>query len=343
MGLIVITLQDIAKATGVTVSTVSYALSGRGSISDATRERIIRCAEELGYQPNLIARGLVTQRTRTIGLIVADIANPFYGAVAQVVERVAHHADYRVFCVNTDRDVQLGQELLADLVARRVDGILALPGGLLSDTVRLLVPAKLPVVWCMWDEQGVDLVPSVGLDFSAGGRQVAEHLVALGHRRLAIVMHGAEPERSLGHSLRLLGFRTGMARAGLPLDPAFIHTAFPTIDGGRVAAHDLFELPAPPTAIFATNDLMAIGVLRAAKERRLSVPRDLSLVGFDDIVGAAELGPPLTTVHIDVSGMMTAATELLLRAMAGPVVTAPPLFMPRLVVRDSTSPPLSSK
>lgn len=335
-----VTLHDIAKATGTTVSTVSYALRGKGSISEGTRAKIIQCARDLGYRPNLVARGLVTQRTCTIGLIVTDIANPFYGAVAQAVERVAYRAGYRVFFVSSERDEQLGRELLEDLTARRVDGIIAMPGGLSAATIRSATATGQPIVWCMWEEEEKDLAPTVGVDLAAGGRQVAEHLLALGHRRVAIVMHGIEPSGlSMGHRLRLHGYKSGLADGGYPLDESLIRCGNSTIESGRIAALDLLALPDAPTAIFATNDLMAIGVLMAVKERGMQVPRDVSVVGFDDIVTAAHLGPPLTTIRIDTATLMTAATALLLRAIEGDTATSLPLLAPTLVARESTGPP----
>jgi LacI family transcriptional regulator len=334
-----VTLQDIAKATGTTVSTVSYALSGTGSISDATRERIIRCARELGYRPNLVARSLVTQRTSTIGLIVTDIANPFYGEIAQAVEWAANDAGYRVLFVSSDRDDQLSRDLLENLVARRVDGIITMPGGLSVATICSAVSGGMPIVWCLWEEEGQALTPAVGVDFVTGGRLVAEHLTALGHRRAGIVLQGPERDgTSTGHRARLIGYQHALARAGCPLDDALIGFANSTIESGYKAALNLLDLAAPPTAVFATNDLMAAGVLEAAKARGLHVPGDLSVVGFDDIITAAHFGPPLTTVRIDKLALMTTATELLLAAIAGDTVTAPPLFAPTLMVRASTGP-----
>ncbi len=335
------TLRDIAKATGTTVSTVSYALSGNGTIADETRARIIACAQELGYRPNLVARSLVTQRTCTIGLIVTDIANPFYGAVAQAVERAAYRAGYRVFFVNTDRDERLGLELLTDLTARRVDGIIAMPGGLSVATIRSVTSTDLPIVWCMWEEeQQHHLSPAVGVDLAMAGRLVAEHLVALGHRRVAIVTHGTEPNGlTMGHRLRLQGYSEGLAHAGCPLDASLVRLGNSTIESGHAAALELLTLPSPPTAIFATNDLMAIGVLAAMRERGLQVPSHMSVVGFDDIITAAYLDPPLTTVRIDIAALMIAATTLLLRAIAGEAVVSSPLLATTLVVRESTASP----
>jgi DNA-binding LacI/PurR family transcriptional regulator len=335
----VVTLHDVAKAAGVTPSAVSYALAGKGTLSAATRARILQCARELGYRPNLVARGLVTQQTHTIGLIVGDIANPFYGVAAQVVERTAYRAGYRAFFVSTDRDEHLGEELLADLTARRVDGILAMSGGLPPGMVRSTMAAGMPVVWCMWEDEGRDLTPAVELDYYAGGQAVAEHLVALGHRRIAIVTHRPNPGATVHeHRLRVAGCRATLAAAGCPFDEALLAFGDSTVESGLAAGCALLTQPGPPTAIFATNDLMALGVLGAARELGVPVPDALSIVGFDDILATAFAGPPLTTIHIDVAGLMTNATALLLEMIAGKELIVPPDRTPTLVVRGSTGP-----
>jgi len=213
------TLQDVARAAGVDRSAVSYALSGKGNLSAQTRARIITRAQELGYRPNLLARSLIKQRTHTIGLVVADVTNPYYGAVAQAVQRAAYGSGYRAMIVNTDRDARLGHELLSDLVARQVDGLIVMPGGLQADAVRSITAAGPAVVWCLWGEEERALAPAVGFDFVRAGRLVAAHLLHLGHRRLALVRHGAPPASGWGGRYR--GFAETLTRAGYPL------TAYP--------------------------------------------------------------------------------------------------------------------
>lgn len=338
-----VTLEDVARAAGVTPSSVSYALAGKGTLSTATRARILQCAQELGYRPNLVARGLATRQTYTIGLILADIANPFYGLVAQAVERTAYRFGYRTFFVDSDRNEQLGQELLADLAARKVDGILAMPGGLPAEMVRSTSAAGMPVVWCMWEDEDPDLTPAIELDYYTGGRLVADHLVALGHRRVAILTHRHKPGATVHeHRLRVAGCRDGLATAGCPLDPTLLVFGDSTLDSGIAAGKALLSLPSPPTAIFATNDLMALGVLAAAQEAGLPVPDALSIVGFDDILATTYAGPPLTTVHLDITGMMTEATKLLLHMIQGKDIVVPPISVPTLVVRKSTGPPAAT-
>lgn len=331
------TLQDVARAAGVDRSAVSYALSGKGNLSAETRARIIACAQELGYRPNLLARGLIKQRTHTIGLVVADLTNPFYGAVAQAVQQTAYRSGYRTMIASTNRDARLGQGLLDDLVAHQVDGIIAMPGGLRAEAVQSITAGGPAVVWCMWEGEERDLAPAVRFDFTLSGRLAAEHLLQLGHRRLALVTHREEPA-SVGHRGRSRGFAETLARAGYPLAPRLLDFGDSTLEGGQVAAHTLLAQPDPPTAIFATNDLMAMGVLAAARARGIRVPDMLSVVGFDDILPAAHTAPALTTVRIDTTAIMGAATALLLAAIEGRAADAPPPFAPALVVRDSTGP-----
>ncbi len=329
------TLQDVARAAGVDRSAVSYALSGKGNLSAQTRARIITRAQELGYRPNLLARSLIKQRTHTIGLVVADMTNPYYGMVAQAVQRAAYRVGYHAIIVNTDRDARLGHELLSALVARQVDGLIAMPDALHADAVRSITTAGPAVVWCLWGE-GPDLAPAVDFDFVQAGRLVAEHLLHLGHRRFAFVRHGVPLASGWGGRYR--GFAETLARAGYPLSPDLCRYDDATLDGGQAAALSFLARPDPPTAIFATSDLTAMGVLAAARARAARVPDDLSVVGFDDILPAAHTAPPLTTVRMDTAAIMTVATEVLVATIEGRASDAPPLFAPTLVVRDSTGP-----
>jgi DNA-binding LacI/PurR family transcriptional regulator len=334
------TIYDVAEAAGVTAATVSLALSGKGVVNRETRARILQCAKDLRYRPNLVARSLTMRQTHTIGLVVLNIGNPFYAEVALAVEREARRAGYRVLFANTDGDDELGRELLEDLAARQVDGVIAMPGGLPPEAVRAIAATGLPIVACMWEEQDPTLSPAAEVDFLAGGRLVAEHLLALGHTRIAVVADG-RPDGTLQHHLRVTGLREVLAGAGTPLDTALLCHGDSSLESGAGAGATLLARPTPPTAIFATNDLMATGVLAAARDAGIRVPDELSVVGFDDIFLAAHTAPPLTTVHIDKAVLMATATDLLLRALSGEAVSSPPPLLPSLVRRASTAPPLA--
>lgn len=333
------TIYDVARAAGVTAATVSVALSGRGVVSPETRARIIRCAQELGYRPNLVARSLTMRRTHTIGLVVFDITNPFYAEVALAVEQTAHRAGYRVVFANTTGDVDLGAQLLDDLASRQVDGIIAMPGGLSAAAVKAIADTGMPIVACLWDEEmHVGLSPAIGVDFAAGGRLVADHLLDLGHRRIALVAIGNPEEGWL--RARIAAFRDRLEERGHPIEPELWQWGDAGLDDGYAAGRRLLGLRRPPTAVFVSNDLMAIGVLAAAREHGCSVPRDLSVVGFDDIHLARYLMPPLTTVRVEKTTLMATATGLLLRMIDGEAVPSLQSLAPSLVLRGSTAPPV---
>jgi len=335
------TIYDVARAAGVTAATVSVALSGRGVVNPKTRDRILQCARELDYRPNLVARSLTTRRTHTIGLVVFDITNPFYAEVAQAVEQTARRAGYRVIIGDAAGDEEPVLELLEELAARQVDGIIVMSGGVPLESVRDIAAGGMPIVPCMWDEQTPPrLTPSVSIDFAAAGRLVADHLLDLGHRRIAIVAIGRADEPVV--RLRESAFCDRLAERGCPLDPALWQWADGRLERGYAATHALLARSDPPTAIYSTNDLMALGVIAAARERGVMIPDGLSVVGFDDIALARYASPPLTTVRIERATLMATATDLLLRLIAGEELSSPALLLPTLVERESTAPPITS-
>jgi DNA-binding LacI/PurR family transcriptional regulator len=331
------TIYDVAKAAGVTAATVSHVLSGKKPVSDATRKKVMRFVEELGYRPNLVARSLITHRTRTIGFVVPMITNPFYSEIIEDAERITHRVGFRLLVTITQDDKLLGQEMLVDLYARRVDGIILMGGSgeLPFALIETLISEGLPIIGCIWDEEERTFPTTIGFDYFAGGRLVAEHLLALGHQRIGIIAHGIVGTR-LQHHLRVSGLVETLAAAGHSFDPALLFYGDSSAQSGEVAALQLLALPDPPTAIFATNDLMAIGILSAAWKRGLHVPHDLSVVGFDDIVLASYMTPPLTTVLMDRIALMEKSMEILFDMIEGKPVTSPPFLAPTLVVRAST-------
>jgi DNA-binding LacI/PurR family transcriptional regulator len=347
-GFFVTTIYDIAKAAGVTATTVSYVLSGKGAVSQATRERVMKYVHELGYRPNLIARSLTKQSTSTIGLVVPSIGNPFYAGLAEVVERLSYESGFRVFITNTYRDDRLGQNLLDDLLSRRVDGIIAVSEGLSLDVLRSLQARSsvpLPLVFCLLEEDSQGFAPAVTFDFFTAGRLAGEHLLGRGHQRIAIVLDGRVsgdiPIEKIHHPLRLAGFQEALALSGYPLDPSLIALGDSSLESGKKAARRLLQLSVPPTAIFATNDLMALGVISTAWELGIQVPHQLSVVGFDDISLAAHHIPPLTTVVMRESVVAEQALKLLFRMIEGEQVSSPPMLRPTFVVRGSTATPYS--
>jgi DNA-binding LacI/PurR family transcriptional regulator len=343
----VTTIYDVAKAAGVTAATVSYVLSGKRPVSQATRERVLKYVQELGYRPNQIARSLIEQRTKTIGLVVPYIGNPFYAEMAEAAERITYAAGFRIFVTNTYRDEHLAQGLLDDLLARRVDGIIIsseLPS-LAQEVIHSLSvtsTAPLPIVLCLWEGNEPAFAPAVKFDFFAAGRLAANHLLDLGHQRIGVVVDAISPDgvtlEKVHHFARLAGFQEALAQRNYPLDPSLLGTGNSSLESGKQTAYRLLQLPIPPTAIFATNDLMALGVMSAAWELGIDVPRQLSVVGFDDIAMAAYYTPPLTTVIMRSGTVVEQALDLLFRMIEGKPVVSPPILQPTLAIRGTTAP-----
>ncbi|HZR40826.1 MAG TPA: LacI family DNA-binding transcriptional regulator [Ktedonobacteraceae bacterium] len=331
------TIYDIAKAAGVTATTVSNVLSGKGSVSAATRARVLKYVHELEYQPNLIARSLIKGRTGVIGLVVGNLDNPFYAEITAEVERLAYAAGLRVFTTSLSGDDQEGQKMLGDLVLRRVDGILVTSGAWSQQTIQSVVAPNFPVVYCIWEDEWQDSMLCIPIDLTQGGRLAAEHLLALGHRRIGVITHINNDGRC-SHQSRVNGFQEILANHDVAFDPALLQAGQSSMEGSKAAAYRLLTHSDPPTAIFATNDVMAIGALSAAWELGVQVPRDLSIVGLDNIALAKYITPPLTTVVIDQVTILSQAIKLLLASIEGQQVVSLPTFPVTLVARGSTGP-----
>jgi len=332
------TIYDIAKAVGVTQTTVANALAGRGNVSEATRKRILQCAQDMGYRPNVLARGLAKGKTSTLGFLLPTIANPFYAEIAEEIERIAHAHDYQLLLCNTHHDYALGRQNLERLVSRWVDGIIVMGSSMdLADLDRQFQDG-LPIVLCNWQENEPSPgIPQVKVDFYLAGELAAHHLLSLGHRQIAIIVD--EPQQTT----RCEGFRSALLSAGITLQDEMIQPGHSTIESGHAAARKLLTSPHRPTAIFATNDWMAIGALEAAREEGLRVPEDLSIIGLDNVIVGAHISPPLTTIAIPKHQLAKEATELLMRQIDGKRDEIQSILIPpALLVRRSTAIPSSA-
>jgi LacI family transcriptional regulator len=344
-------IKEVSRAAGVSISTVSHVLNGTRYVSAALRQRVESAVAQLDYRQNALARSLRTRQSYAIGLIIPDVTNPYYPQLARGVQDAAAAAGYWVFLCNSDRQAETEARLLDALEQRRVDGILLDPSGpdpaLLAALRRRAVPVVL--VGSRIDEPDLDVVTVA----PNGGYDAVRHLIARGHRRIALiagppVAGGAQPGASV-RPAKAGGYRLALEEAGIPLDPALVVPGDYTREGGAAALARLLAQAQPPTAIFAGNDLMAIGALAAARRAGRRVPDDLAIVGYDDIPEAAVTTPALTTVAVPKYEMGRAAATLLLdRLSARPAhpedgaQTIPPphqarhIVLPhRLVIRES--------
>jgi len=327
-------LKDVAARAGVSFQTASKALNGHPRVvSDRTRARILRAADELGYVPNALARGLVSQASGTIGILVDDFADPALSQFVKAAERAAGAQGHAALIVTAQRgsDPALAVRKMEE---QRVGGILVIAPSLEEDErLGVALRRRLPAVSVNHVHGGG--IPLVGSDHAATGALAAEHLTGLGHRRIGTVtgLRGRRVVRS-----RHRGFRDSLRQTGQHLPRRLVAEADWTSAGGHAATHRLLEAEPRVTAVFVQSDGMALGALHALRERGRHVPDDCSVVGCDDLEVTPYLWPPLTTVHVPFEQTGEQAADLLLRRMRGETTARQILLPTHLVVRHSTAP-----
>jgi DNA-binding LacI/PurR family transcriptional regulator len=326
-----VSIKDIAKAAGVSPSTVSRALHHHPRISEATAAHIHHLARKMGYTPSLVARDLVTQQTNTIGLVISCISDLFVGDLVIGVEQAARSHGYTVFFISSYRDAEREKEAVQSLHQRRTTGIIIT--GSQIDEGYLAMRARFPQPIVLINCPGYP--HSISTDNLTGARQAVEHLVQLGHRRIAYVANRHSHQANLD---RLAGYKAILAHYALSLKRELIVDSDGTLAGGQRAAQQLLALPQPPTAIFCFNDLMAIGTLCALSQAGYRVPADCSVVGFDDLELAAYCSPPLTTVRQQRIRLGQQAMHMLHQLIRGRGDVQAEIVSAELVVRKTTGP-----
>jgi DNA-binding LacI/PurR family transcriptional regulator len=334
-----VTMKDVARSAGVSQSTVSRILNDTPvaiAVSLETRERVLRIARDLGYRPHPFARALRGAPSMLLGAVVRDITDLFFATAVEALSIEARSHGYSVVLGHAGQQADEALALAAVLEARQCDAIVLL--GDLRDEPRLvedLRNARMPVVG-LWHGSHGAAFPTVGVDNTAGIHAALDHLAELGHARIAFV--GDESLADVHE--RQVAFEEYLATVGRTPAAGYLQRVPNTTGGGEEALAALAALPEPPTAVVAATDVLAIGVIHAAYERGLTVPADLSVVGFDDIPLASATVPGLTTVRMPIAGMVAAAVELAV-GDAAPRDEPPRSirFEPSLIVRRSTGPP----
>lgn len=325
-----LTIADVAKLAGVSTATVSRALSGADGVSAQVRKKVAETADRLGYRPNELARSLRTTRTRTFGLIVSDVVNPFFGELALAIEEAAHASGFSVILCNTNEDTSRQDGYIELLRARQVEGLLLTPALDESPALRAAAHEGIPLVFV---DRALPTIPApvVRADGRRATKDLVDHLVGMGHERIAII---SGPRQTLTGRERLNAFRSGMRRHGLSVPRELIRVGNFQMHSGQVAAAKLLDLDEPPTAVFAADNLMALGALHEISRRGLRLGRDLALAGFDDPPWFQLLNPPMTTVAQPVKRLGELAVEALLQTVAGAEVSSHVLEC-SLVIRNS--------
>lgn len=327
------TIKDIAEKCGVSYATVSRALSGHPYVKDETRERIIKIARQMGYRPNAVARGLVMRKTTTIGFMVPDITNPVFPEVARGLEDAALAAGYTVFLCNSNWDKDRELRIIDILLQQRVSGLVVF---LCSEkSVDLIRRAKMDTkTVCISNMSHKSAMTLLYIDNELGARQAVEHLIERGHRAIACI---GGLEDTAANRERLKGYHQALQNHGIAACSDFVRFGDYRLESGHAIMTELLRLPARPTAVFAANDLLALGAISAIKEHGLRVPEDVAVVGFDDIQLASLPEIQLSSISWPKYELGRIAFELVARCLEG---EGPPedrvLLQPTLVVRSTS-------
>lgn len=327
----VVTIRDVARRAGVSQATASRALSGAGPVSPDARERVRRAAEVLGYQVNKAARSLRTRRTDTIGLLIPDVRNPFFAELAYVIEQTAGRHGMAVITMSADEDHDRQAEALQVLVRQQVDGLIVAPQG---DRPVESAVGNIPLVYVDRDVAGRQ-APLACSDNDRAAVMMIDHLVSRGHRKIALI---TGPQITATGRIRKEASLRRLAEHGYSPDPSWVQEGDFQLDSGRRATAEILATERRPTAVFAGDNLMAVGALLELRDRGLRAGRDIALASFDDAPWFTVLDPPLTVVAQDVAGLGRCALDSLRDVIAGREVadTTTPV---ELRVRDSCQMP----
>ena len=332
-----VTIADVAAEAGVSMMTVSRAINNKGGISEATRQRILQLADEMGFQPSGLAQGLATKRTATIGLVVPDIANPFFALIARGIENVAYDNGYNVFLLNTDEDREREAAALNSLWQKQVDGLILCSSRLEQAALDSWLQ-KFPYVVLVNRvlETAVSGVCTINIDDRDGAQQIMDYFIAVGHQNIAFV---AGPEHSRSSQERLIGYQTSLQAHNLPFRTELIQHCVPDTEGGYEAALALLQKDLGITAVFAYNDLTATGVLRACREKGCHVPQEIEIIGTDDIPLASLITPALSTLQIAKRELGATAMQTLVQLMKGKTESEnqQKIIKPTLILRGTTT------
>jgi LacI family transcriptional regulator len=302
------TIIDVAKLAGVSSTTVSHFINSTRYVSDELRERVEKAIAELSYRPNSLARGLRRGESKTIGLIVPDNSNPFFAEILRSIENIGYSNGYSVILCNSDGDIEKEITYTELLFTKQVDGIVFITTNNSCEHLQQLIDAGIPIIVIDRDIplKGTDVLL---VDNFQGGYEATRYLIELGHTRIACI---TGPSRLTPSADRVNGYKKALVEAGIAENPGWIVVGDFQFQGGEIGIEQILHLDPRPTAVFACNDMMALGVLRGLRKARLSVPRDISLIGFDDIAMTSVVSPALTTIAQPIQRISELAFELLI-------------------------------
>lgn len=330
-----LTIYDVAREAGVSIATVSKVINETGRISKKTRMHVQEVMQRMQFEPSVVASALMGKSTFTIGLIIPDLANPFFAEIARSVEDRGSELGFNLVICSTDHRVDKEMEYMALLQKKRVDGIIMGTGTRNLTMLEELMTKKYPMALIAREAPAIE-VNSVLVDDFRGGYLATEHLLQLGHRHIAII---SEPLSLKSSQERIRGYREAHHRYSVAPDERLITVSdHSTLEGGRAIAEKLLQLPNRPSAIFACNDLLAIGAMQTARELGIDVPGDVSIIGFDNTILATITTPPLTTIAQPIQHIGRQVTDLLVQDIKeGNAAKQRIVMQPELVIRQTTA------
>jgi len=332
-------ILQVAKRANVSTATVSRVLNGFPGVREKTLARVRRAIAEMNYVPNPNARSLRAGRTRMFGLIVSDVNNPFFPELIDAFEALASAKGIEVIFTHTNYDPKRLHNCIRRMVERSVDAIAVMTSEVEEESLKQAVHAGVPIV-LMNQRKLEGRYPNIPVEYAAGFREALEHLLSLRHSDIGFI---AGPHTLNSAQGRKEAFTTALRAHGIHVRTEWIATGDMRVEGGRTAMQRLLSLSPRPTAVVASNDLMAVGALQAAEAARIRVPRDLSIIGFDDLPIASMVHPPLSTIRHPRREVASRAFDRLWRTVQGEEIAVAEPLQPHLVIRSSTAPPANLK
>lgn len=328
-----VTIYDVAREASVSMATVSRVVNGNPNVKPATRKKVLECIERLGYRPNAVARGLASKKTTTIGVIVPDISKSYYSELSRGIADIATMYEYNIILSNSDERTTREVELLEDHLGKQVDGLIFMSDSISEEVRKEMATANVPIVLAGTLDVTNQLA-TVNIDFEEAAYEAVNQLIANGHKRIVLV--SSPFTRDINRISKRAGYIRALQDAGLAVEEALIIETGDSYDSAYEAWKEIRELPGKPTAIFATNDTMAVGVLNGICDEGLSVPGDYEIICFEHSILARVVRPQLTTIVVPLYDLGAVAMRLLTKLINGEEVDQEQVILPfRLEERNS--------
>lgn len=328
-----VTIYEVAKGAGVSTATVSKVINNTGNMREETRKRVWNVIKEMNYHPNLVASALTGKGTQTLGLLVPDISNPFFSAMARQIEHYADVQGMSVIMCSVDGNIEKERKYIELLRGKQVDGFIIASSFQDTELLKGIIKEGFPIVMLSYDDASIE-VPKVTIDDFKGGYEAASHLYDKGHRNMAIIV-----EHTNSSNLRTYGYRVALEARGVEFLEENVYKTTASIENGKASFEEIFHKVNrdSPTAIFACNDLLAIGVIQGATERGMKIPDDLAIIGFDNTILATTTVPGLTTISQPIAEMAEKTVNLIISEIQQKKkVIKRVLFNPELICRGTT-------